>query len=345
MNFSMLLPSVAMVQWEALDALSHQLELCHIGPESSVVVIADPQGESSYTALIATAVARTGADSIELRPLRSPGRHRTSELVQHACGGADVVIVAAGGTDPATGLVPRPYGNRRVLVIGDYPPELHPPHANLRRRVRALRGLADAGDALVLSDRHATDLRVGLAASSISSDSGVIDDETPVARFPAGWVAVTPAAGTVNGRVVLMPGDANLGASRIIASPVVLEIIDDRVASIHGESADADVLHAQFEYPDDPNAYGIGRITVGLNPTARAGAPFDNRLLDPTLSRLLAGVVTVSFGDNLTADRPSRSSFTLALVNRDLAIDRVPVIGGGRLAGDFAPDIYEQPGR
>ena len=59
------------------------------------------------------------------------------------------------------------------------------------------------------------------------------------------------------------------------------------------------------------------------------------------VGRLLAGVVGVSFGTNLTADRPSTQRIGFALRNRDVYIDDLPVVVRGQLDGDFAPDVYE----
>lgn len=335
-----------MVVWESLDALSHELELCRVGPDTSVVVVMAQRLAQERVDLIRAAVARTGADAIEVRPLRaSMGANRDgSKVLTDAVTGADLVIVAGDrrAADDALGASNTDDTMRRVLYLAELDPQEFPPHASLRRRVTALRQLADDGaTTMSLVDPHGTDLVIELSDSVVSADHGFVDDEAPTAQFPAGWVAVTPAASSVSGQLVVMPGDANLGAARMIASPVVLHIADDYVSTITGESPDADVLRALLEYPDDPNAYGVAELSVGLNPGNGSAAPFDERLLDPTVSRLLAGVVTLSLGENLLADRPCDQRVTISLPGRDVFLGDLPVVLGGRLEGDYAPDVYE----
>lgn len=334
-----------MVVWESLDALSHELELCRVEADTAVVVVIGERVAADRVDLIRAAVTRTGADAIEVRPLRTAAAaHRDgSELLADALSGADLVIVAGDphAADLALVRSARDTHTRQVLYLAALDPRTFPPHANLRRRVLALRERARGASALSLTDAHGTDLLIELRGGTVTADHGFVDDETSSAHFPAGWIAVTPAKATVSGQLVLMPGDANLGAERMVASPVVLQIVADHVSTITGESPDADVLRALLEYPDDPDAYGVAELSVGLNPGERAAAPFDRRLLDPTVGRLLAGVVTLSIGENLLADRPCSQRLTVALAGRDVHVDDLPVVVGGRLEGDYAPDVYE----
>ena len=60
------LPSDRMVLWEALDALSHQLELCAVTAETQLVVLIDPALDDSQIVGIRAAVTRTGAHSIDV---------------------------------------------------------------------------------------------------------------------------------------------------------------------------------------------------------------------------------------------------------------------------------------
>ncbi len=325
-----------MVVWEALDALSHQLELCKIGPERSVAVVIDAAAAADRAALVRAAVARTGADAVELRPIRNQRDRRRPEMLHAALSAADIVIVA---TDDEI-AIDRTEG-QQILYLCDIEPHVFAPHASLRRRVESLRALTTGATSLVLADTHGTDLRITLTGAAVDGDHGLLDSDHLVARFPAGWVAAVPRRSTVSGQLVIMPGDANLGANRVATSPVVLQIVDDHVSVIDGDSPDADVLRAVFEYQNEPNAYGVAEISVGMNPGITPAAPFDARLLDSTIGRLLAGVVTISFGENLIADRPCQQRVTLALPTRTVHIDGLPVVSDGQLDGDFAPDVYE----
>jgi len=324
-----------MVVWEALDALSHQFELCKIGADSRVVVVVGDTTTTDRVALVRAAVARSGADSAELRPIGTGPRIDESSLLTDIGATADLVIL----TEPLVNIA---VGDKQaLLVLGDCEPQAFPPHATMARRVRSLHKRLAGASLLELSDPHGTDLRIDLSGSSTTSDSGILDARNRRTSFPAGWVGSIPAHNTVNGDLIVMPGDANLGAQRLISSPVRLHIIDDHVSAIEGDNPDADVLRALFEYAHEPSAYGLAGISIGMNPGRERAAAFDTRLLDPQLARLLAGVVTISFGENLLADRPCSQTVTLALSGRRVFLDDLPVVGDGHLQGDFAPDVYE----
>ena len=325
-----------MFAWEVLDALSHQLELCRINAETAVVVLLGADVEDRQAALIRAAVARSGPTAIEVRDIAAGAVRDTANPLAAAVSAADVLIVCGSDVDSYGD-----FGDVRVLRLGNVSPAAFPPHASLGRRIAKLVRAATSGEVLRIRDDAGTDLLVELSAAQVAFDDGIVTADHPVAEFPAGWFGVEPAAGAVRGDIVLMPGDANCSAGRLIHSPVLLRIIDDHVSAIEGESADADILRTQLEYADDPAAYGIAGASIGMNPGAEFRGPFDDRLLHPVIGRLLAGVVGVSFGTNLTADRPSTQRIGFALRGRDVHIDDLPVVVRGQLDGDFAPDVYE----
>lgn len=322
-----------MVVWKALDALSHQLELCNIDADTRVVALLDSTVSADRTALIRAAISRTGADAVELRMLGDEPVGPDS-LLASAMDAADVVLAA----------VPLPVAVQRdvqVLQLLDVDPHAYRPHANLRRRVWALNQHLDDADDLVITDAHGTNLTVRLSQSEVRFDHGLLSEDRSTATFPSGWAEIVPAQHSVDGAIVLMPGDAILTGHRSISSPVRLEIARDMITAIDGDSPDGDVVRALLEYPGVASAYGAAAVTVGMNPHVQPPAPFDARLLDPDLARLLAGSITVSFGNNLVADRPCTQTITVAMPARSLMLDRLPVVVVGELQGDFAPDVYE----
>ena len=273
--------------------------------ETRLVVLVDPALNGDQLAVIRMAITRTGAQAIDVHI--DPDRCFANEPLNAAVDTSDLIITT--GTHTASFLdadVP-------TLHLHSVPPQLFAPHASLKRRVHALaRSLDDAGT-LAISDTNGTDLTMSLSGSTTRFDHGFLDADQPRASFPAGWVRVMPAAGTVQGQLVLMPGDANLSANRLIDSPVVLRIIDDHISEIEGHSPDADVIRALLEHPGESTAYGVARVSIGMNPGSVASGLFDPRLLDPVVSQLLAGVVHLSFGDNLVADRPCHQTITVAV--------------------------------
>ena len=324
-----------MVAWDALDALSHQFELCKIDSATRVAVVVDDTSRPEHVTLTATALQRSQATALEVRVIAHGAEASTHDLLPSVLESADVIITT-GETRPELLTA-----TNQLLHLANISPETFASHVNLRRRTHHLHETVRTATMMTIEDTNGTALRVDLAGGLVAGDHGLIDENHRRATFPAGWVAVTPAATRVSGDLVLMPGDANHETGRLIGSPVRLRIIDDHVAEIQGDSGDADLVRAVFEYANDPAAYGIAEVSIGLNPGPPATGVFDDRLLDPVISRLLAGTVTISFGENLVADRPANQHVTFALPARSVTVDDLVVCRAGVLQGDVAPDIYE----
>lgn len=332
------LRSTAMIAWEALDALSHELELCRIDSTTKVAILLDHDIDAERAALVRAAVVRTGAQALDIRPVRGSDRGN-HPLLLAAVAAADVVVT----TSSRHALELQAAAPAVLLLDTSAKPHEYAPHVNLRRRVTSLSSQLSAGAGLHLADDHGTDLMIDLNDSRVSGDYGLIDDDRRYATFPAGWVAARPVASAADGELVLMPGDGNISAERSVSSPIRLTIVNGAIASIHGDSADADIVRALLEYADDERAYEIAEITVGLNPGTAAVAPFAPQLLNPQLARLSAGIVTVSFGGAVDIERfgSAAATLSLALPGRSVLLDELPVSAAGVLVGDSAPDVYE----
>lgn len=336
-----------MVTWDALDALSHAFELNGIGPTSRVVALVSDT--SSLAPLVRAALARSHAEALEIRPVRDGAeeieRLRNGTLLPSLFDGVDIIIDALGESDVVADSLGQSDTRLLRLLPAAADAHLRPPHASLATRVeRVAKEIASAQELLVHDD-NGTDLSVSLDAMRLSAAGGRANGAGARAEFPSGWVAVTPAAGTVEGDLVVMPGDGNLARAAHISSPIRLTIRQDRIVAIDGDNADADVVRALFEAMDTVDAYGIASIGLGLNPgRADWGGPFDDVLTDPGLAQLSAGVVTVTFGDNVHADRPCPGRVGLALSRRSVTIDGAALCQAGVLVGDATPDVYELPG-
>ncbi|MEM7093484.1 MAG: hypothetical protein AAF567_10820 [Actinomycetota bacterium] len=332
-----------MITWDALDALSHAFELNGIGPGSTVIAVVGDDPDLAL--LVRTALARSRAEAVEVHPVRSgPGDLAgllDGPLLSSMLDAADIVIDAL----PDPGLADLDLGGALLrLHPAAATAELRPPHANLDTRVQVLRELLASGVDMAIRDDNGTDLSLWTEGGEITGDGGRVGGPGDRAEFPSGWVRVVPAAGSVHGTVVLMPGDANLTRGAHFDSPVRLEIHDDLITAIDGDSPDADVIRALLEHIDHDHAYGFSSFGLGMNPGRRTtGGPFDPELVDDTLATLTAGVVRLAFGDNLVADRPCGATIALALAGRDIAVDGADLCRGGELVGDIAPDVYELP--
>jgi len=337
------LGSMLVITWEALDALSHQFELCGIGPRSRVIALLQ---DGPLAELARAALARSRADVLDVRSVHRPDDGQAplgrNPLLHSLLASADVIVDGLG--EPAPIAVPV---HARLLRLQPPAVDAHrwPPHANLGHRVDRAVEHVEKAKVLYLGDRHGTSLEVRVDGALVDSDGGRPAEDGDAAAFPSGWVRLTPAKACVDGQVVLMPGDVNLARGAHIDAPIRLEIRNDLITTIDGDHASADVLRALLERFDRADAYGAAHLGLGLNPgCARPPRLFDDELLDPIVSQLRAGVVTLAFGENLVADRPCPGVTELVLPGRTVVADTTALSVEGELVGDVAPDVYEAPG-
>ena len=89
-----------------------------------------------------------------------------------------------------------------------------------------------------------TDLDVDMVGASTVGVWGWTDKPGTLAHWPGGIVVSFPKSGSVNGRLVMAPGDINLTFKRYLASPVKMTIKNDYVAELEGEVADAAMMRS-----------------------------------------------------------------------------------------------------
>jgi len=335
-----------MVSWDALDALSHALELNDIDASTRVVALID-HADDGLASLLRVALARTRAEALDVRLLRDgPAeleRLRSGRILAGLVDNVDVVIDAL----PEAGIGPELVVGSGARMLRLLPSAIHAaqwaPHASLATRVGNVADTIARSRTVTVFDDHGTDLVVTLDAARISADGGRGELAGSTTWFPSGWVRLTPGAGTVEGDLVLMPGDGLLAQPTHLRSPIRLSIRQDRVVRIEGDHNDGDLLRALFEAMETDDAYGVAELSLGLHAGGLVrGGPFDPAVADPGLAPLAGGVVGISFGDNLHADRPCPTTIALALPRRSLRTDDTELCTRGVLAGEAAPDVYER---
>lgn len=337
--FAVRTASVAsVVRWSALDALSHQFELCRIGSGTTVVALVDGTASDE---LVRVALARLGADAVLVETIAEHSAAGTGgDVLSRLAAAVDIVVDATrNGT-----AIPERLGETRWLRVHEQAGDaLHTPSTSLARRIDALVDDIVAAERLVLSDRHGAQLQIDLGNVAIRADDGVVAAPGATGSYPTGWIELTPAASSVSGDIVLMPGDTNLATGDFVRSPTRLSINDDLLTAIDGDHGDGDAIRALIEHLDDPLAYGVSRLTLGMHALGAHEEIFDPKLVDPLVARLTGGVVTIAFGDNPHAGRACTGTVALGLRNRTVALDNTVVVNAGHLWGPYAPDVYERP--
>jgi 2,5-dihydroxypyridine 5,6-dioxygenase len=243
----------------------------------------------------------------------------TVEGLQHA---AELPTILAGGA--------------RVLVVSNEHPEILErclPRAEDEAVVRdAMRRMKSARRMTVFS-RAGTDLQVDLAGARIGGVWGFTSKPGTLTHWPGGLALAFPAAGGVNGTLVLDRGDVNLTFKRYLADAVRLQIEDDHVSDVIGDSPDAELMRGYFAAWGDRAAYAVSHVGWGLNPRARwdAMAFYDKSDFNGTELRAFAGNFLYSTGANEVAGRHTAGHFDLPLRGCTVELDGQAVVRDGQL--------------
>jgi 2,5-dihydroxypyridine 5,6-dioxygenase len=146
-------------------------------------------------------------------------------------------------------------------------------------------------------------------------------------------VLAFPAAGSVEGTLVLDRGDVNLTFKRYLDAPVRLVIENDHAVRVEGEGVDAELMRGYFAAWADPLAYAVSHVGWGLNRRARwdAMAFYDKADFNGTELRAFAGNFLYSTGANEVAGRHTLGHFDLPLRGCTVRLDGVAVVEQGVL--------------
>ena len=160
----------------------------------------------------------------------------------------------------------------RVLVVSNEHPEIlerTAPHAEDEAPVRDAMRLLKGARVMQVTSAAGTDLTISLTGARVGGVWGFSAKPGSLTHWPAGLVLAFPAAGSVNGTLVMAPGDVNLTFKRYLADPVTLRIADDHVTAIEGHSVDADLMRGYLAAWGDREAYAVSHVGWGLNRRAR----------------------------------------------------------------------------
>lgn len=328
---------------------------CKVGPGEICAVLSETQSRALNVRLAELALARLGARPFHVVvptarqsapvPIRSTG----ASVALRGMAPAVAALAAAGFVADCTveGLMHAPElpqilkGGARVLYISNEHPEVLErlaPSAEDERRVRAAMRLLRAARQMTVSSPAGTDLSIRVEGARVGGVWGYTEKPGTLSHWPGGLCLCFPAAGSVEGTLVLAPGDANLTFKRYVEAPVRLTVQSDYVTRIEGDSLDAELMREYFAAWGDREAYAVSHVGWGMNPRARWDAlvMYDRRDVNGTEQRAFAGNFLYSTGANEVAGRYTLGHFDLPLRNCTIALDGKPVVEGGRLAGELA---------
>ena len=337
-----------------IDAFEAMLRRCALQAGEVVAILGETQSRPVLMDLAHLAAARLGARCFRVTlpsvfshdaPVQRstgacPAIQQLQPVIAALAASQLVIDCTAEGLMHATELPAILQGNGqtqpRVVYVSNEHPEalmrLLPDEATeslVKAHLKRLRG----AQRLRVSSAAGSDLDIGLTGAVLGGNWGSTTRPGTLTHWPGGMVLGFPAAGTVNGRLVLAEGDVNLTFKRYIERPVTLHIEADTVVRIEGSGVDAELLRSHYAAWGEPEAYAVSHVGYGLNRRARwdSMALYDKRDFNGTELRAFAGNFLFSTGANEVAGRHTRGHFDFPLRHCTVALDGQTVIDAGEV--------------
>lgn len=336
------------IEGKWIDAFREVLALCGVQPGDPVAILSETQSRALNVHLTELALHLLGARAYHIVvptprnphpvPVRSTGASEALgglEPVVRALASAGLIVdLTLEGLMHAKETPTILKGGARILHISNEHPEalerLRPDPA-LETEVRAAARLLRAAATMTVTSAAGTNLAIDLRSASTVGVWGWTSKPGTLAHWPGGLVVAFPAAGTVEGRLVLAPGDLNLTFKRMIETPVALVIERDYVVAIEGAGADAALFRSYLAAWAEKEAYAVSHVGWGLNRLARREAlsMYGRRDTNGTELRAVAGNFLFSTGANEFAGRHTAGHFDLPVMGTTIAVDGVDVVREG----------------
>lgn len=338
-----------------IDAFVQAFRLCGVQAGESAAILSETQSRPVNVQLAELALAQLGARVFHVVlptlalsapvPVRSTGASDAigglAPVVQALAGSGFVADLTVEGLLHAAELPAILAGGARVLMVSNEHPEVLErclPDAALEPKVKAGMRLLKNASAMQVRSAAGTDLSITLTGARVGGGWGYTARAGSISHWPGGLCLAFPAAGSVNGTLVLAQGDVNLTFKRYLEQAVSLTIKDDFVTDIAGSSLDADLMRSYFAAWGDQAAYAVSHVGWGMNPRARwdAMAFYDKNDFNGTELRAFAGNFLYSTGANEVAGRHTLGHFDLPLRACTVSLDGLVVVQDGKLQGALA---------
>ncbi len=333
-----------------IDVFVHTFGLCGVRAGDVCAVLSETQTRPELPQLSELALLRLGARVFHLtlpaKPLTAPVPVRSTgasdaigqlePVVQALAGCAFIADCTVEGLQHAAELPRILAGGARVLVVSHEHPEILErcmPRAEDELPVRDAMRRLKAARQMHVSSVAGTDLRIDLKGARLGGVWGFTAKPGTLSHWPGGLALAFPAAGSVNGALVLDQGDVNLTFKRYLQAPVRLVIENDYCVQVQGDSVDAELLRGHLAAWGERDAYAVSHVGWGLNRRARWDSMLfhDKADFNGTELRAFAGNFLYSTGANEVAGRHTLGHFDLPLRGCTVALDGALVVERGVL--------------
>lgn len=344
-------------EWRWLQRFATQLTLCELSPSELCVILSESASRPEIVSTALLAAQSLGAEVFQVVmptppntgpvPLRSTG---TSLALQGnpaslaaLCRADFIVDCTVEGLLHSRELKEILGSGTRILMISNEHPEVFErlPHDEMMAaRVQVGHDMISAASTMRVTSTAGTDLTVHLDGSFTAGSTGVTSGPGSIAHWPGGLVLAFPARNSVNGTIVLAPGDLNCTFKTYVRTPIRLTVVDDYVVDVSGDGFDARQLASYMSAFGDRDAYASSHLGWGMNPAARWDYfdLYDKSQHNAVEARAFEGNFMYSTGANETAERFTRCHFDLPMLDCTVELDGVAVVREGRLQAPLAPE-------
>ncbi|HWI28995.1 MAG TPA: 2,5-dihydroxypyridine 5,6-dioxygenase [Stellaceae bacterium] len=342
--------SSVLIEAKWVSCFRRTFALSGIGKHTLVAILSESQSRQVNVKLAELALIEIGArvfhislptpPQVEPVPVRSTGASQALQRNPAAIRALTACEIIVDCT--VEGLLHAPEtpeilaAGARIFMISNEHPEILErllPDPALQPRVATALEMLRAARQMRVTSAAGTDLVIDVAGAPVRGNAGYLDPDAKVAYWPGGLCLCFPKAGTVNGTLVMAPGDVNLTFKRYLETPIRMTVERDYVTAIEGDGLDAELMRSYIAAWDERDAYAVSHVGWGMNPRARwdALALYDKADLNGTELRAFAGNFLYSTGANETAGRFTRGHFDLPLRNCTIALDNRVIVERGRL--------------
>ena len=338
------------IEGKWIDLFADVFARCKVGAGDACAVLSETQSRALNVHLAELALQRLGARPFHVVvptprqsapvPIRSTGASVALQGMNAAVGALAASTFVADctleGLMHASELPQILKGGARVLYISNEHPEVLErlaPSSDDEQQVRAgMRRMREA-KAMRVTSPAGTQLDIRIEGARVGGVWGYTEKPGTLSHWPGGLCLGFPKAGSVNGTLVMAPGDLNLTFKRYLESTVRLTIENDYVTKIDGESLDAELMREYFAAWGDREAYAVSHVGWGMNTRARwdALALYDRRDVNGTEQRAFAGNFLYSTGANEVAGRHTLGHFDLPFRHCTIELDGKAVVKDGKL--------------
>lgn len=226
-------------------------------------------------------------------------------------------------------------GLRALYILNEHPEALERLNLNDAEIAATLRNIEvlNQGQSMKIVSDAGTDLVVDLRGGQCVTATGIVTAQMPLGHWPGGLVAASPAAGCVNGKVVVDVGDLNCTFKRYLERPMTLHIEKDVIVDVEGDGVDAELFRTYSAAWNDENALTTSHLGWGTNPKARweSMVMYDKADTNGIEARTFAGNFLLGIGASHVARRETLNHFDLPMRNTTIHVDDQMVVDRGRL--------------